>query len=77
MSRLPFKIGHSRSFDDALEEIIDEYIQACKDADDGKPHPEIKADLNKKKLENLSGKLFRKIRDFKGGEAIDKIKFTQ
>jgi len=69
--------GYNATVKSKLQEIIDEYIQACKDADDGKPHPEIKADLNKKKLENLSGKLFRKIRDFKGGEAIDKIKFTQ
>ena len=58
-----------------LTAIIDEYVQACKDANQGKPHPTVKAALNRKKLENLSHKLFMKIRDFKGGEAIDRMSF--
>lgn len=67
--------GYNATVKSKLQAIIDEYIQACKDADDGKPHPEIKADLNKKKLVNLSLKLFKKIRDFTAGEAIDQMPY--
>ena len=58
-----------------LTKIIGQYKKKAKDAkDSGKPHPEINAEIDKTRLEKLSGDLLKKIMGFKGyGMPLDNM----